>query len=143
MGCRGSFVIRKNGINTYLYDRSFATGIMPDLFYGLDSTLDLLSRGRDRGDETILDDVWGEGGVIVDLDAKVLMFWGSDVLFDNVPLIPHLINLMETFTWKGWDVRHAQWGMSSMGQYLDLPEFSQPVTYQKVSAEPVGATSSL
>jgi len=78
---------------------------------------------------------WGEGGVIVDLDAKVMMFWGSDVLFDNVPLIPHLISFMENSTWKGWDVRHAQWGMSSMGKYLDLPEFSQPLTYQKISKE--------
>ena len=133
MGCRGSFVIRENGVNTYLYDSSFGAGIMPDLFYGLDSTLDLFSRGRE--DTTILDDVWGEGGVIVDLDAKVMMFWGSDVLFDNVPLIPHLISFMETYTWQGWDVRHAQWGMSSMGKYLDLPEFSQPATYQKPSKE--------
>lgn len=133
MGCRGSFVIRENGINTYLYDRSFGAGIMPDIFYGVDSTLSMFGRGRE--DETILDEVWGEGGVIVDLDAKVMMFWGSDVLFDNVPLIPHLISFMETFTWKGWDVRHAQWGMLSMGKYLDLPEFSPSVTYQKPSEE--------
>ena len=106
---------------------------MPEVFYGVDSTLDMFSRGRE--DVTILDDVWGEGGVIVDLDAKVMMFWGSDVLFDNVPLIPHLISFMKTFTWKGWDVRHAQWGMSSMGKYLDLPEFSSSITYQKPSEE--------
>ncbi|MEM8675146.1 MAG: hypothetical protein AAGF83_14925 [Cyanobacteria bacterium P01_G01_bin.67] len=133
MGCRGSFVIRENGINTYLYDRHFGAGIMPDIFYGVDSTLDMFSRARE--DETILDEAWGEGGVIVDLDAKVMIFWGGDVLFDNVPLIPHLISFMETFTWQGWDVRHAQWGMLSMGKYLDLPEFSPSVTYQKPSKE--------
>ena len=132
MGCRGTFVIRENGINTYLYDGSFGAGIMPDLFYGVDSTLDLFSRGSEQA--TILDGVW-EGGVLVDLDAKVMMFWGSDVLLDNVPLIPHLISFMKNYTWQGWDVRHAQWGMSSMGKYLDLPEFSQPLTYQKISKE--------
>lgn len=129
MGCRGSFVIRENGINTYLYDRYFAAGILPDLLYGLNSTLDMFSRARE--DETILDEVWGEGGVIVDLDAKVMMFWGSDILLDNVPLIPYMIDFMETVTWQGWNVCHGKWGMLSMAKYLGIAKY--PATIQKPS----------
>ncbi len=133
MGRRASFVIRKNGIDTYLFDHYVAGDIVTPLFYGLDSALDMFDWGRE--DTTILDEVWAEAAAIIDLDAKVLMFWGSDRLLDNVPLIPYIINFMETVTWHGWDVRHAKWGMLSMADYLGLPRSSVCATYQKPSEE--------
>ena len=82
-----------------------------------------------------LDEVMGEGGIIVDRDSKVLMFWGSDDLVDNSALIPHLINLMKNTIWVGWDVRWAKWVILSMAEYLGLPRSDVGEHYSTPSEE--------
>jgi len=69
----------------------------------------------------ILDEVWGEGAIVLDYDSKVLLFWGGQLLLDDTALIPHLVDLMRTTTWVGWDVCWAKWGMLSIAEYLSLP----------------------
>ncbi len=128
MGCRAGHVIRENGIDTYLYDPYFGAGILPEILYGLEETLGMVSRAKEN--DFLYD---GEGGVLVDIDAKVMMFWGSDLLLDNVPLIPFIVDFMQTVTWQGWDIRHARWGMFSMEQYLGIAKY--PTKIQKPSKE--------
>ena len=128
MGCRGGHVIRENGIDTYLYDPYFGADILPDILYGLEDTLDMLSRAKENN--FLCDE---EGGVLVDIDAKLMMFWGSDLLLDNVPLIPFIVDFMQTVTWQGWDIRHAKWGTFSMKQHLGIAKY--PTKIQRPSKE--------
>ncbi|VEP11227.1 hypothetical protein H1P_10012 [Hyella patelloides LEGE 07179] len=133
MGRRASFVIRENGKDRFLVDRYAGGDVVSSLLHGLDSAMNMIDWGSDV--ISIMDEVWGEAGVILDYDAQVLLFWGSDYLMSETPLIPYLLDLMKTTRWVGWDVRWAKWGMLSMAEYLGKPRSSVCKPFQLSTEE--------
>ncbi len=67
-----------------------------------------------------LDEVWAEGGALLDLDEKhLLLFGGEDLLYD-VPLRRVYLELLAQ-VWKGWTVRWAYEGIADLADYVGYP----------------------
>ena len=59
-----------------------------------------------------LDDVWAEGGAVVDHTARQLLFYGDDLALDIAPKRA-LLRLLE-LTWPGWEIRWAYDGIGDL-----------------------------
>ena len=67
-----------------------------------------------------LDDVWAEGGAVLDLDCKcLLLYGGEDVLYD-VPLRRTYLALLVR-AWTGWAIRWAHEGIAHLADYVGYP----------------------
>lgn len=79
MGCRASIASIKGGILSIAYAHSSADQICSQLSEGD------LPEGYDRdegGKQGFLDDVFAEGGLLVDEDRKVMLYFGHSDLVD-------------------------------------------------------------
>lgn len=59
-----------------------------------------------------LDDVWSEGGAVVDHQARRLVFYGGDLLYE-IPAKRALSRILE-LTWPGWEIRWAYDGVGDL-----------------------------
>ena len=59
-----------------------------------------------------LDDVWAEGGAVVDHTVRRLVFYGDDLMLDIAPKRMFL-RLLE-LTWPGWEIRWAYDGIGDL-----------------------------
>ncbi len=111
-------VLVRDGTWQLYYDRQAATSLGGDLFWGPSSACACIEEMRpvDPRDGW-LDEVCCEGGVVLDFDAQVLLwFGGQDVLHEPVLRRAHL-ELMRR-VWDGWDVRWAYQGVEELGRYV-------------------------
>lgn len=127
MGHRSNFVIIQNReINIY-YSHWGATSIPKDIFYGPEVTIDYIQSLQPV--ETLLDDLWCEGGVLVDTYEKQLIFWGGDG-YEYPPIRKYFISLLQ-LNWEGWGIRWAEQGIIDIAQYLkiDLSQVQTDIDY--------------
>lgn len=100
MGSRAHFVIVEGGRVDLRYDHRAAESLTYDvLLDGLDATLTRARgmRALDAADPASwLDDVWGEGAVVLDLDKRRVTWfaWGG--------MRPALMSYLLERTWEGW-----------------------------------------
>ncbi len=92
----------------------------PDLFWGPAHALAFIRMQRPVDDSGWLDDVWVEGGALLDLDQKkFLLFGGEDVAY-NVPLRRVYMEMLAQ-VWTGWTVRWAHEGIADLADYVKYP----------------------
>lgn len=115
MGNYTNYVIRQNGCDRYYYWRGSPPTITK-IFYGLERTLDWVDLQHEI--QFLYRETYT---VVIDYDRKVFLFWGNDFLIDHVAHISHLVEIMRSHTWSGWDVRWAAWGVFDVAEYLDIP----------------------
>ncbi len=60
-----------------------------------------------------LDDVWAEGGALLDLERKDLLLYGGQDLLHDVPLHRTYLELLAQ-VWNGWTVRWAYEGIADL-----------------------------
>lgn len=68
-----------------------------------------------------LDDVWAEGGVLMDLTKQTLRFFGGEELSFDIPLRKIFLSLMR-YLWEGWEVRWASAGIIDIAKYVGVDE---------------------
>ena len=127
MGHRSNFVIiKERQINIY-YSHWGAISIPKDIFYGPQITIDYIQSLQPV--EALLDDLWCEGAVLVDLDNKQLVFWGGDA-YEYPSVRKYFISLLQ-LNWEGWGIRWAEQGIIDIAQYLqtDLSEVQTDIDY--------------
>jgi hypothetical protein len=117
MGHRASYAIKENGEVSYYYSHWGAKRIQQDFFFGPDAALELVRSTRTQ--ESLLTDLWGEGGACIDLDTKHLVVCGSK---DTKAGIRNLWLELLPFAWPGWTVSWAEYGMVSLADYLQIPK---------------------
>lgn len=67
-----------------------------------------------------LDDIWAEGGAVLDCDDRVLLlFGGEDIKFD-VPLRRTYLEMLRR-VWSGWEIRWAFEGIAEIADYVGYP----------------------
>ena len=123
------FVLSKGRIDVY-YDHWAANRLDHELFWGPELALAFVRQGNVSredarpgeisGDE-LLDDVWAEGGALIDLDGRrLLWFGGDDILYE---LEEHLVHLdLMRRAWGGWRVDWAAEGMTALARAVGVPD---------------------
>ena len=122
MGQRANLVIVRGGAWRLYYDHWCANRLDVELFWGPELAVEFIEqRGAlaDPGDW--LDEVWCEGGAIVDEDRRILLWFGGEDIAYDVPLRTAYLDLMRT-QWPGWEIRWAAGGIQELGEYLGLPK---------------------
>ncbi|MFD0275313.1 hypothetical protein ACFVHB_15605 [Kitasatospora sp. NPDC127111] len=121
MGDRANvIVVREDGTHE-LYRSGRAVGIDLDLLNGPDAVLAMLPDLRQDG--WWLDDIMAQGGVLLDLGQKVLLFFAWEGPSAELRHRAAAFELIRA-TWQGWQVRWLYDGAAELRAYVGLdPEF--------------------
>lgn len=121
MGQRANLIIIEDGKYTLRYDHWCANRLDKILFWGIGYALDYFEAQDKVGEEGWLDEIWAEGGAILDLDKKHLLWWGGEDVLYNVNL--RLVYLkMQAKVWKDWTVEWANRGIVDLAEYVGYPK---------------------
>ena len=120
MGHRANLVIVKNGRYDLFYSHWAANTLPQDLFWGPDLATAFIQIQRQADESDWLDDVWAEGGAVLDQDHRTLVLFGGDDLAFDVPLRRLYLELLGK-VWKGWHIRWAHEGIVDIAEYLGYP----------------------
>jgi hypothetical protein len=138
MGQRANLLIVSGGSYEMYYTHHRANTLDHDLFWGPDYAVGFIRAQRPVDRSQWLDDVWAEGGAVMDLDRRVLLwFGGEDVMYEVVLRRVHL-ELM-AHLWPGWSVRWADGGVADMADYVGHPrsavlsERTEPATESRAA----------
>jgi hypothetical protein len=118
MGQRANLVlVDENGYQLY-YNHWCANRLDSDLFWGPELAIEYIKQQQPT--EQWLDEVWAEGGVVLDTHKKVLLWYGGESILYEIPLRRLYLKLMK-HVWKGWEIRWAHDGILDMADYVGVP----------------------
>jgi hypothetical protein len=116
MGTRANFVIVEQGKWELFYDHWAASTLHYDLFWGPEAAVEYVRQYPAVDPETgWLDEVWCEGGALIDLDQQVLIWFGQ---FGNNAYDVRYYHLLMQQAWPGWRIERAVEGILSIVRYL-------------------------
>ncbi len=121
MGQRANLVlVREEGFDLY-YTHWAANTLPNDLFWGPSHAVRFIEaqRGREQGAEW-LDEVWAEGGAVLDPGRRVLLLYGGEDVLHDVPRRRVHLELMRE-RWSGWDLGWAHEGIADLAEYVGVP----------------------
>lgn len=139
MGQRANCVIIQDGQHQIFFSRWGAVSIADLLLAGPDVTIALSSEGYP--DENLLNDVWGEGGVLIDVDKRHLLFW-SDYKIDEPYLRRPYLTVLRTL-WPTWTVEWSTFKHVDLAQAIGWDEgrvlglHEEVVSALRASADPL------
>ncbi|OWR30752.1 hypothetical protein CDO73_09170 [Saccharibacillus sp. O23] len=120
MGHRANLVIVREGNYELYYNHWCAITMPEDLFWGEHEGLRFIEMQKRVGPQEWLDDVWAEGGALMDLDRRrLLLFGGENIKYDI--LLQRLYLKLTAFTWPGWDVQWAYEGIAELANAAGYP----------------------
>lgn len=120
MGQRANLIIIENHDYFLYYSHWCANTITRDLFWGPEHALAFVRAQREIDESGWLDDVWAEGGAVIDCDNHLLLlFGGEDILYD-VPLRRVYLEMLRR-VWSPWKIRWAQEGIAEIADYVGYP----------------------
>lgn len=121
MGQRANLILVRNGAYALYYSHWCANRLPTDLFWGEEYAVQFIEM-QSRVDESgWLDDVWAEGGAVLDLDKKKLILYGGEVIKYDIPLRNLYLNLIGK-VWHGWDIEWAHEGIIDLATYVGYPK---------------------
>ncbi|MNI04878.1 hypothetical protein D3C73_578160 [compost metagenome] len=118
MGQRANLILVRNGSYQLYYNHWCANRLDEELFWGPEESLAFIE--SQNLTEEWLDDRWAEGGVLMDIDHQVLLWYGGENILYDIPLRRQLFTLMQTL-WCDWELRWASAGIVDMAKYLNVP----------------------
>ncbi|MEV5801736.1 hypothetical protein [Streptomyces collinus] len=121
MGDRANvIVVRENGTHE-VYRTGWAVGIDLDLLEGPTPVLAMLPGLRQDG--WWLDDTMAQGGILLDLGRKVLLFFAWEGPSTELRHRATMLELIRA-AWPGWEVRWLYDGSAELREYVGLdPEY--------------------
>ena len=119
MGSRANLVVIRERRTRFFYDHWGGDQLDVEVFWGPEMTLDYIEHLPPKADHIWLDSSGCEGGAVVDVDNKTLIFFGGTEVEWNVSLRRQYMALLRAM-WCGWDVRWADDGIISLGRYLGI-----------------------
>jgi hypothetical protein len=117
MGHRSNFVIIEQGKIIMRYSHWGAITIPQDIFWGPEKTIEYINR-LEPCDE-LLDNVWCEGAVLVDLDKKNLLFYGGEDIKYSPALQRNFLRIIAE-NWPGWKIDWAYQEIIDIAAYLNI-----------------------
>ena len=70
-------------------------------------------------DDKLLDDTWAEGGMLLDLDARRLLFWGG-MQFDTHPYLRRAFFKVLPSLWPNWSVAWSVFGVADLARAVGM-----------------------
>jgi hypothetical protein len=120
MGHRANLIDFQGGQYDLYYSHWAANTLPRDLFWGPAHAVLFVRAQRPVESDSWLDDVWAEGGAIIDSDARVFRLFGGEDLAYDVPLRRLYLQLLSA-VWEGWYVGWAHEGIADLADYVGLP----------------------
>ncbi|WP_337174586.1 hypothetical protein [Paludisphaera sp.] len=119
MGHRANLIVVRGGGYDLRYSHWAANSLPRDLFWGPRHAIAFTEAQPAAGTEW-LDDVWAEGGSVIDVDRRVFRLFGGEDLRYDVPLRRLYLSLLGV-AWRGWDVGWADEGIADLADYVGYP----------------------
>ncbi len=120
MGQRANLVVVRDDQWQLYYDHWCANRLDRELFWGPQLATEFVqSRGPVDRVSGWLDNVWCEGGAVIDHDRRVLLwFGGEDIMWDPVERSIHARAMAHV--WAGWEIRWARGGVVDLASYVGV-----------------------
>ncbi|HIB65295.1 MAG TPA: hypothetical protein EYO33_09335 [Phycisphaerales bacterium] len=113
MGHRANYIVIENGRESLYYSHWGANVVERDLFWGPEESLRFIRTQRKTDDW--LDEVWCEGGALLDLDRKFMkLFGGEDIKYDPYFWKAYMDLLAKS--WTPWKVEWAYQGILDLAR---------------------------
>ncbi len=120
MGQRANILLVRGESQDLFYCHWCANTLDEALFWGPERAVAFARRQEPVDKEGWLDNVWAEGGAVIDEGRRaLLLFGGEDILYD-IPLRRVFLDLLG-LVWEGWEVRWAHEGIAEMADRAGLP----------------------
>ena len=103
-----------NGGSNVLYD---------DLFWGPVYAESFIRSAGRMSDPDWLDEMAADGGAVMDLGCRVVIWFGGEHIEYDVPLRRAYLRVMSRL-WSGWTVHWATGGMADLADYVGRPRAS-------------------
>ncbi len=113
MGHRANYVVIENGQAQIYFSRWGALTIPAVVLSGPEATIAYV-RGL-TPDTSLLDCVWAEGGMLLNLDQYHMLFWGGDDI-DHSPYLRRPLLAVLHRLWPGWAVDWAMFDVADLAQ---------------------------
>src|SRR5688572_33088903 len=111
MGHRANLIVIDGGQRELYYSHWAANRLDCDLFWGPAIATAFARRQRSEADGAeLLDEVWAEGGAIIDHATRTLCWYGGQRASYDIPYRRVLLRMMREL-WPGWTVRWAAQGI--------------------------------
>lgn len=120
MGHRANLIIISDGNYELYYDHHCANSLDQCLFWGERYSVDFFRKHELQAKTAWLDTLWCEGGAIIDLDRKVLLFFGGEDILYKIPLREIYLQLLH-HTWPGYKIRWAHNDIIDLAEYVGVP----------------------
>ncbi|AKF11258.1 hypothetical protein [Sandaracinus amylolyticus] len=120
MGHRANLVLVEHGETRVFYGHWSSIALVNELFWGHEHARAWILDHREVGDEGWLDDVWAEGGAVLDVDRRVLLLFGGEALRGDAARRCTYLGLVRE-VWTGWDVRWAERGVLDLAEHVGIP----------------------
>jgi hypothetical protein len=115
LGHRANYVLIEDGQPSISFSRWGALSIPAVVLSGPEATLAYVRQLTP--DDSLLEDTWAEGGMLLDLDAHRLLFWGGEMILWRPYLRRPLLKALPTL-WPGWTVAWALFEMADLARSL-------------------------
>lgn len=117
MGARANLIIVTNNNYEIYYDHWGANQIEQYIFWGEKETVKFF-RSHEKNDKSNwLDNVWCEGAALIDLDKKVLLFFGGEDIEYEIQLRKVYMDLIK-YNYEGYDIKWAHNGIVDLAEYV-------------------------
>lgn len=123
MGQRANLIIVREQAYELYYSHWCANTLPADLFWGPEYALSFIER-QTRAEESgpgWLNEVWAEGGAVLDLEKRKLLFYGGEDILLDIPLRNLFLRLMGCI-WQGWEIAWAYEGILDLASYVGYPQ---------------------
>ncbi|QQZ63308.1 hypothetical protein JI735_12975 [Paenibacillus sonchi] len=121
MGQRANLLIVRNRSYELYYSHWCANTLPRDLFWGPEYAVEFIELQTKVDESGWLNDIWAEGGAVLDLDIKKLLIYGGEDIRFDIPLRNLYIQLMQK-TWNGWEIEWAYGGIADLASYVGYPK---------------------
>jgi hypothetical protein len=120
VGHRANLILVEGGAYRLFYSHWCANTLPRDLFWGPAHAAAFIRIQRAVDDSDWLEEVWAEGGAVLDLDRKYFLLYGGEDMPYDVPLRRVYLEVLAK-VWKGWTVRWAYEGIADLADYVGYP----------------------
>lgn len=120
MGQRANLIIIEGGRTEVFYTHWRANTLPRDLFWGPSYGTAFARSQQKVGASELLDEVWGEGGAVINSDKQLLLLFGGEDIAYDVPLRRLYLRLLAN-TWPGWQVQWAYEGVCDLADSIGVP----------------------
>jgi hypothetical protein len=122
MGHRANLLLVDETGYTLYYCHWCGKSIPEDVFWGPQYAIPFIRQQREVNvADGWLDDVWAEGGVLVDISRHTLLLWGGESLSYDIPLRRLYLELLEE-VWSVWKVQWAHDSILDLARYVGFPK---------------------